>query len=491
MSKWTILLPFVFLFQFGFGTAAEAAGKSVKKSAETTITAADVARTVKALKKIKTDSGETTVPPAARPLLTTLKHQLRDLIAKTLNSGVNQSECLTALPEFKAIHSELRKQGITPVKPEKTIGGEKHAESRYTYGDFNVGFGIFVSHPDLKIATTTLGVCCGTDTSLYLFKRNGQQWDLIAAQEANDYKEVSGAQGSFQYHVSKPSGTGQFFVVTKNVSPWCTSNWQRIRYSVFRVGPSPYQPEILLQQEDTVFIGNEKDGSITLLPAGFKIVLDGGQSADRGIFTNENDGAGFKIEFDGGQSLDTDVLIRKHIAVYQVKGDKVLRVPPFAFEPEGFLDEWFSLPWEEASKWIEPSASLDDVHEWHRRLHAERSGPDSRFFTSFVYDPPACQETKGQWQIGIEFSPDTEGGSLPDGMPKEAYFTVVLKDGAYFLKSISAYGLPLLVGLTKNESGDSISRAGTSAHCFDQGVGRAYSGHIEKLGTVGHCLEQN
>jgi hypothetical protein len=415
VNKWTILLAFISLFQFGFGTTTEAAGNSVQKCAEITGNHIDVARTVKALRKIRTDSGETTIPPAARPLLTS-QHQLRELISKTLNSDGNRSKTPDLIR--KAILSELRKQGITFVKPETTIIDKDYVDPGYTYGEiYKVAVETIPHHPDLIAATTTIGVCRGTDTSLYIFEKKKQQWELIMAQEANDYEKVSGTQGSFQYVVSPLSETGQFFVVTKNVSPWCTSNWQIIRYSVFRAGPTPYQPIKTLQQEDTIFLGNE-DGIITLLPDGFN------------------------IEFEGNQSLDTGVLIRRHVLTYKVKGDQVLRVPPFATEPEGFLDEWFDLPWEEASKWIEPSASPVDFNEWHQRFHAERSGEEIRFSTNFVFDPPACQVTEGQWQVGIEFSPETKVGSLPDGMPSEAYFTIILKDGAYFLKSISASSLP-------------------------------------------------
>src|SRR5215470_19295822 len=42
--------------------------------------------TVKSLKKIKTDWMDTYIPPAAKPLLTKLKHQLRDLILHALNA---------------------------------------------------------------------------------------------------------------------------------------------------------------------------------------------------------------------------------------------------------------------------------------------------------------------------------------------------------------------------------------------------------------------
>jgi hypothetical protein len=49
----------------------------------------------------------------------------------------------------------------------------------------------------------------------------------------------------------------------------------------------------------------------------------------------------------------------------------------------------------------------------------------------------------GQWQVGIEFTPyEEEGGSLPVGMSKELYFTIVRKDRNYFLQGVSRSSLP-------------------------------------------------
>ena len=126
-----------------------------------------------------------------------------------------------------------------------------------------------------------------------------------------------------------------------------------------------------------------------------------------------------------------DVLVRDHIVRYEVEGDKVTRVPPFAFEPEGFLDEWIDMPWEEASLWVDPSAS-EELHAWHEKLRRQRK--QMNFFTNFVFNPPACKVARGQWQVGIEFRPEQEGSPLPKGIPKEAYSTVIEKAGNYYLR---------------------------------------------------------
>ena len=258
---------------------------------------------------------------------------------------------------------------------------------------------------------------CGSDTSFYLFRKVAGAWQLAAEQEANEYEDVSGAQGSFQYAVSPPDAAGGFFVVTTNINPWCSSNWQSLRYWVFRVRATPRQPHILLQRKESIFLGNENSGVITIQP--------------------EN----FRIEFDAQQGLDAGVLLRKHIVAYQVTGDRVSREPPLAAEPEGFLDEWIDLPWEEAARWSEPSAP-PELREWQEWLHAERAAKDSPFSHNFAFGPPACEVEQGRWQIGIEFSPFAEDASLPPEMPGAIYFTVALKDDAYVLENVSASSVP-------------------------------------------------
>jgi hypothetical protein len=257
---------------------------------------------------------------------------------------------------------------------------------------------------------------CGSDTSLYIFKRQDQKWALIIGQEANDYEDISGALGRFRYAISPPSIDGQFYVVTKNVNPWCSSNWQGIRYQAMRQGISAYGPKILLKQEESIYLGSEIDGFITTSPKGFT------------------------IQFRAGQKLDNGVLTRDHIVSYQVRDDQVQRVPPFGDKPEDFLDEWFNLPWEEASNWVLRSArpSLNKVHAG---VHADRSGERPLFYTSFVFDPPACRVSRSQWQVGVEFE-SLEGKRLPPGTPNQIYFTIDERGRNYFLRRTSKSSLP-------------------------------------------------
>ena len=239
-------------------SSLEFSGCTVKSSsASTQITAQPgIKQTVDSLRQFKTDGADGGIPPAAKPLLTTLKHQLRDAI----DSRINSINIQTSPGELQGgVLADLKALDITVEDPEPTVEENENndLECGYTYGDI---YGITLEHPasreDLLVATTTVGVCCGRDTSLYVFQNDGTRWDLAMAVEANDYDDVSGAQGRFHYGISSPDQLNNFFVVAANVNPWCTSNWQMLRFKVLRPGQTAYEPRVLLSEERLIWLGS-------------------------------------------------------------------------------------------------------------------------------------------------------------------------------------------------------------------------------------------
>jgi hypothetical protein len=214
-----------------------------------------VAEAVDSLRRIHTDSMDYAIPPAARPLLTVLKHRLCDLISDLLR--VEGSEASPQQLQAKVI-VDLRRSSVIVTEPACVIVDQNYVDKGYDYGDI---YDITVKRPqycfDLIAVTTTIGVCCGTDTSLYVFKYEDREWKLILASEANDYDLVSGAQGTFQFGASWPDESGRFFVVTTSVNPWCSSNWQAITYRVLRPGPAPFEPRVLLSHTQSIWLGDE------------------------------------------------------------------------------------------------------------------------------------------------------------------------------------------------------------------------------------------
>jgi hypothetical protein len=219
------------------------------------VEADSVRQTLERLAGIGVKARDPDIPSAVKPLLTTLKHQLRDLIIRIVNDETirwNTPDDLTS-----QVLSSLREHGITVGASDKDQDDWEEEERReYAYNDIRrISIEVPANHPDLLVATTTLWVMCGEDTSFYLFRRTKGAWHLVLAQEASNYRDVTGAQARFGYAVSPSDKHGDFFVVTANVNPWCSSNWQSLRYAVARPGRTPYHPETLMKRSDTIYLG--------------------------------------------------------------------------------------------------------------------------------------------------------------------------------------------------------------------------------------------
>ncbi|HJQ22726.1 MAG TPA: hypothetical protein VKA60_02345 [Blastocatellia bacterium] len=337
------------------------------------------------------------VPKAIRGLLTTLKHQLRDIIIKQVNARASRS---SPARMRAAARAALAGYGVPVGEPEA-----------WTHDPFLAGYGYVLgleierpaSHPDLLVAKTRLAIPCGDDTSFYLFKRNAGRYELALALEANGYETLLGAQSSFAYSISPPDGRGNFFVVAADVNAWCTSRWQGLRYKVMRIGSSPYEPQFIARAEHGVLIDKAPM---------FKL-------------TTRVDG--FRLSFWEAQSLDGGIMERRYVLNYALTGSGLKRIAPLAFRPEDFLDEWIHLPWAAASEWVEPSR-LAELQSWHERLQAHNNHCCSEFDLDALRPYRPRLKT---WRVVVNFS-DELAGQLP---PRVA-FKISRRRGTFFIEDI-------------------------------------------------------
>jgi hypothetical protein len=258
-----------------------------------------IINTMESLGKIKVKEMDVEIPATVKPLLTELKHELIDLISYTMNDDTLHWKSPDDLKT--EVLSRLRHAGVNLPKENDDRYKEEERTREYTYNQIN---GITIESPvnykNLLVVTTTLWVMCGEDTSFYVFKKEKKGWELLLSQEAKNYDDIKGAHEMFGYSISPTDKRGGFFIVTANVNPWCTSNWQRIRYSVMRAGKNPYKPKTLLEKSDTIYLGVD--------PPVYKIKTE----PDR-----------FKIEFRGDWYFNPDKGASPQYAVYRVAGDKV------------------------------------------------------------------------------------------------------------------------------------------------------------------------
>jgi len=228
-----------------------------------------IANTLENLRRIHTSSYDGVIPIPARPLLKALKHQLRYLITNLLRSETAEA----STKQLEAILIEnLRRVGVTVSEPPYVIIDNNYVDTGYNYGAiYNISIRRPLYCADLIAVTTTIGVLCGEDSSLYVFKYADRAWNLIIASEANDYEDISGAQGAFDYGISVPDERGEFFVVTASVNPWCSSAWQAITYRVLRAGTNPDDGRNLLARTQTIWLIDDPPYKLDVHELGFTL----------------------------------------------------------------------------------------------------------------------------------------------------------------------------------------------------------------------------
>lgn len=358
-----------------------------------------IVQTTKRLRDVKLVNGDElgyNVPAEAKPLLKTLKHQLRDLITEIINSEPNS----TATPEEleARVLSTLRRAGV-----------EVGPSGDYPwYGQISeIAIRRPEAHEKLLAVTTTVEISCGNDTSLYLFERKDDSWELILALEANDYEMVRDAQGLFAYGLSEPDTKGRWFLVAVDITPWCTSSWQTIRYKVLTAGPSPAEPSVLFDEQESVWLGGEEI---------HRLAVESG---------------GFTLSFWSWHRLDYTRNNRAYLRKFTVSGNTVTRVPPLALLPQDFLDEWISLPWSAAAQWVKASA-VSQFARWHSRLQHLPYESGYHYSSGITFVQP-CGTNRNKWQIGttIDFQ------NLPDPLPEQLFFTVTREDDLFYLQDIN------------------------------------------------------
>ncbi len=333
------------------------------------------------------------VPEAVRPLLTTLKHQLRDLILSTLNSDHSptlQTDQLTA-----ELLQELERQGVP--------AGEKNLPKSQEYGGIlDVKITPPKGHPELLAATVTLQVPCSDgDTALYIFKRNAAVWKLAMALESDDYPQVSGAQGSFQYAISTQDQKGDWYVVAAHIPGWCTSCMSGIHYQVLRPELKPDAPRMLLDKDAGDYKCDDPPYKLKLEPTGFRIDYV-------------------------ALWLDLDIFSTVQPDRYVVSGDQVMRIPPVAYTPQDFVNAWIQMPWKDALEWSNP-AKIASLESWHDRF---QPGSDAGYlFGSKLEFVQPCDNPPTRWQIGLTAEKN-------DAKSPRLIFTVSMKGDAFYLRGI-------------------------------------------------------
>jgi hypothetical protein len=188
-----------------------------------------------------------TVPTAATVLLPEFKSRLASAILEQLPEA---SPAELDLPLLQDRLTALARRFRPP---------EHEAEdttSLYGYV-LNVRAIRFPLSPAILGITFSVRIPCGEDTGALLVRRSGGRWEIDFTLDSGPYKSIDSAFGRLQVGVTSPAEDGSYYFVVANVNPWCTSNWQALRYSVHRLKAGRAPEEILASQE-IIYIGRDE-----------------------------------------------------------------------------------------------------------------------------------------------------------------------------------------------------------------------------------------
>jgi hypothetical protein len=353
--------------------------------------AQEAVKTIQELRKIPLE--KTTDPPAQVPgLLRKLNLELRDLIIAVLNDPHRDS-----LAEPDMVYDALKAAGW----------GDIYRSRWDAYGEIsNIDFEWVTGHDlPLLVVDTELWMPCGSDpySMLSVFQERGRNWELILSTEADYITAAEHPDEAMQYVVSPQDQSGKWFLGVATVFPTCRTGPDEIRFKVLRPGPSSEKPLVLVDRRVTRSDRFSEPFSITVDEDKFSVTL------------------GKERMLDGESGIS--------IFRFDVQGDRVLRVPPFALRPEDFLDEWVRSEWADVAPWTD-KAKQADLEEWHGKLKA--LAYDSTEI-EFVQSCAVGGQDESSWQIGLWID-QKQNHKTPD---ERLYFAISQKMGAYIVEGIS------------------------------------------------------
>ncbi len=264
-------------------------------------TALSIASTLGALRGIQVpeEPFATDVPPVARLLMAGAKAELRDLAVVAMHDQPADASLAAANVQL-VMTTALHDAGALDAC-ESQYG--RLAEPKVTSPG-----------TDLVAVVTDLLIPCGDDASLFLFRHDADGWHLVLDQQKNDYEEVSGGAGSFEFRVSPPDEHGSRLVATADLPPWCSSNWHSLSWNLFRINRGWSDPETVATGTEVIYVQDEVDMTVT--PDTFSLNYV-------------------------GSSIDPARVMRDYHRHYRITaGNRLERIEPIAASPLEFIEEW-------------------------------------------------------------------------------------------------------------------------------------------------------
>ncbi len=383
--------------------------------------AAAVASIRMKLRSVKLEEMDTNVPETAQQLIP----QLKSVLAQTARAVL---ACHNSAIDPHALESEIAilLHANPPQPPSNSV--VKNGDPRYPeWLSEKYGSNLLVSvrRPQTQLLSVQFQfhIECGDDTVLVLFEQQGTQWHEKLVWKAPPYKEISGAFGDFFLtSILFGDAPGTWKVVAAHGTPWCTSRLSGFDLDV--LAPSSDDPDHPRVVWHTQRGYSRDDYEPRLHAAGDTFEL---RLHDDEMFFNEE---GFE---------------RLVVYRYRVLGDKVTRLEPVAAHARGFVEEWLTMPWEEALAQSNPAqtAKIQAVHKEY-----EDSFKDTDEYTSWHSGPVQACTTGDHFQVTMNTERDRIAPGKPGGesTPGPTYYFQLQQNNGYRLLAITTASDPSCTG---------------------------------------------
>jgi hypothetical protein len=361
--KWKLALAVLASLAASGGADADSSAADVGTCTRESLGSAAIAlRAAKAeLMAVPLADPDTSVPPATAGKIEAVKDRLRVYVQRMMACAPTSVE-----PEALAAAMEQR-AGTSPDADEAGRPAPDGHGNMLTYEVSRVK-----AHPEMLAVVTSLGIKCGSDSMLMLYRRTRTGWEELMVRRAVPYSEVRGGWQDLRFTVSPPDAQGRWFVVTVSTTPWCSSSWQGLRYALARPTEDAGRPNVFFDEKTTTWLG-----------------------ADEELHVRAEEDA-FELRHVAG-SIDPAVHNRRHVRRYAVNGEAVRRVAPVADSARDFVDEWIVSPWAEAKDWSASDPGL-------ARLHAQLNTGRFELLGEFA-SIRACRNGRTQVEIGSDKGP--------------------------------------------------------------------------------------
>jgi hypothetical protein len=347
---------------------------SCSKSAEGA-RAATVATVRQQLRAVRvTEEADTNVPVAAQSLIPQLKAALAETAQAVLACHAGAVDPKTVEGEIAAL---LKANPPQPPGDSVMNGDPRYTEYLSEEYSSNLLVSIATPQPKLLSVQFQFNIECGYDTVWMLFEQDGSEWREKLLWQAPPYTEISGAFGDFFLTTILPAGSsGAWHVIAAHGTPWCTSRFSGFKMDLLQPVSGSTVPKVVWSAER----GYSRQDYVTRLRA----TTDGFELRTNAV------------------ALDINGYERNVIYHYRVAGGQVTRVEPIAANGRGFVEEWLSMPWDEAKGQTSPEA-VAGMKMVHDRI--ENADKDSKTYVSWTYGPVRACLMKGRYEVEMDADP--------------------------------------------------------------------------------------